>query len=286
MFPFEPLEVYTLFDSVLPTSTGIYAIVNVTNGKYYIGSARGVDKYPGKCGFRFRFNRAKGHRRMLLENRHHSKYLQNAYNKVVEDGFDPNEVFQIWIIEYVESDCCIEVEDKYLENCELFYNMTSSASNPMKDRKQSPETCRLISRNSKFSKTYVGISPTGDVVQFTNSYEFIRNNPTWKFSQQNISNCANGRHKTHRGWRFMHYEDYIASDCKILPIEYAEVGKEYIAISSNGDVLRFKNAKQFCRDNPDWKFNHKNISGCVRGEKQSHRGWRFYYAEDYRESAA
>ena len=177
MFPFEPLEIYTLFDSVLPTSTGIYAIVNILNGKYYIGSASASGNCPSECGFRFRFTSGNGHRRMLKENRHHSKYFQNAYNKVIKDGFDPNKIFEIWILEYVKRELCLENEDEYLKTYKLFYNIAVSAYSPMKGRNQLPESCRLISKNSKShlrAKTYVGLNPNGEVITFTNSFEFIR----------------------------------------------------------------------------------------------------------------
>jgi hypothetical protein len=281
MFPFEPLEVYTLFDSVLPTSTGIYAICNIINCKYYIGSARGNGKSKCAKGFRARFYR---HRTDLIKNRHHCKHLQSSYNYYVgELGLNPNDVYQIWILEYVEIDGCIEVEDEYLKTFELSYNHSIHADAPMKGSRPSVEVRKKISKNSKSylqAKDYVGISPTGEHIFFTNSLKFIKDHPELNISQANLSACARGVRRHCLGWRFFFREDYESMNGIIPPLEYLELGKQYVAISPDGERIEFANARQFCRDYPEWKFNHKNISSCVRGDKKSHKGWKFYSKED------
>lgn len=55
---------------------GIYQITNMVNGKVYVGSA---------VNFRTRFN---GHIRDLRGNKHHSKYLQRAFNKYGSNSFE------------------------------------------------------------------------------------------------------------------------------------------------------------------------------------------------------
>jgi len=54
---------------------GIYKIENTVNGKVYIGSSNNIDK------------RFKDHLNSLNKNKHHSRKLQNAYNKYGEDVF-------------------------------------------------------------------------------------------------------------------------------------------------------------------------------------------------------
>ncbi len=157
------LETFTLFDSELPGTTGIYRIYNKISGKQYIGSARAQSEWPSKQGFRCRFNQgSRGHRAMLLQNSHHSKHLQSSYNYyVIEKGCNPNDVFQIQILEYVEPDRCIEVEDYYLKLYKPEYNGTLDAAfggggkrsqetiekhrAKVKGQKRSPETCKRIS---------------------------------------------------------------------------------------------------------------------------------------------
>lgn len=84
----------------------IYKIINLTNGKFYVGST--VDyKYRFKC-----------HRARLRKDRHHSKHLQAAWNKYGEDNFlfkviesiPEGESLQaaedVWLIEHVGKDNC------------------------------------------------------------------------------------------------------------------------------------------------------------------------------------
>jgi group I intron endonuclease len=74
------------------SNSGIYRIVNTSNGKFYIGSTVDFEK------------RKKEHFRQLKNNAHHSKIFQNAYNKEnKKDCF----IFEIILI------CC--------ENMNLFY---------------------------------------------------------------------------------------------------------------------------------------------------------------------
>lgn len=56
--------------------TGIYAIYNKINGKYYIGQAKDVK------------NRWMQHHSRLKCGTHENKYLQSAYNLYSIDAFD------------------------------------------------------------------------------------------------------------------------------------------------------------------------------------------------------
>jgi len=53
----------------------IYKIINLTNGKFYIGSTNNAK------------NRFRTHRRLLNKNTHHCPHLQSAWNKYGEDNF-------------------------------------------------------------------------------------------------------------------------------------------------------------------------------------------------------
>ncbi len=64
--------------------SGIYRIRNLINNKSYIGSA---------VNFKRRWNY---HKQDLIACRHHSKYLQNAWNKYGEAAFE------FKVMEYVE----------------------------------------------------------------------------------------------------------------------------------------------------------------------------------------
>jgi len=78
--------------------SGIYRIVNKTNGKYYVGSSSDIHK------------RWKYHKEDLTRGNHHSPYLQRSWNKHGEDNFD----FVIVEINIPEPDLLI-IEQKYLD---------------------------------------------------------------------------------------------------------------------------------------------------------------------------
>lgn len=92
--------------------SGIYKITNVETGKIYIGSTKCFEK------------RRSEHFGNLKNNRHHSRYLQNSYNKHGEGAF----VFEI--IEVCENEVLLERELYYLnkllkanENNHYFYKL-------------------------------------------------------------------------------------------------------------------------------------------------------------------
>ena len=116
----------------------IYKIRNLTNQKFYVGSA--VDT-------RTRFRQ---HRRLLRKGSHHCKHLQASWNKYGE------ELFKFEVVEYVESrEKLEEAEDRWLlENVGKphCYNSGRSAKAPWRGTKGtglSPMTGRTLSEEQK-----------------------------------------------------------------------------------------------------------------------------------------
>ncbi len=77
---------------------GVYQILNKVNGKKYIGSS-------SRCIHK----RWQEHLFLLRNNKHHSQYLQNAWNKHGESSF----MFEI--IEETNIDLCIDREQYYMD---------------------------------------------------------------------------------------------------------------------------------------------------------------------------
>lgn len=114
----------------------IYAILNIINGKSYIGSAINFDR------------RKKTHLRLLNKNSHHSIKLQNAYNKYGVDSF----LFKI-IEEIVNVENIIQREQFWLDKLKPEYNMTLTAGlNSHLGLKRSEETKKKISESLKGRK--------------------------------------------------------------------------------------------------------------------------------------
>lgn len=117
-------------------NSGIYQIVNLINGKFYIGSAVDLNR------------RGKRHFRDLRLNKHDNKYLQNSYNKYGEESF------RFLVLEHViYKEMLIEREQYYLDifydNCNDCYNISPTAGSNLG---------RIMSEEQKLkiSKTLMG----------------------------------------------------------------------------------------------------------------------------------
>lgn len=111
----------------------IYCIVSKIDGKKYIGSA---------INFRIRKVR---HLSELRCKRHHSKYLQNSFDKYGEDNF----YFEI-LEEVLEKEKLIETEQKWIDILKPEYNMNLIAGlNSHLGKKMSDEQKQKISEALK-----------------------------------------------------------------------------------------------------------------------------------------
>ena len=100
-------------EEILPVITktnrkisGIYKIVNRTNGKYYVGSSNNIKR------------RWINHKYMLNKNYHDNKHLQSSWNKYGSGNFE------FIIVEYVSENDLIDVEQKYLDVVKIELNKT------------------------------------------------------------------------------------------------------------------------------------------------------------------
>jgi group I intron endonuclease len=307
----KPLEVYTLFDSVLPTDTGVYAIVNKLDRRFYLGSARSAGKFPSARGFKRRFANKNGHRQQLLDGKHHCRFLQRAYNAVVKQGLNPNDLFEIWIVEHVERDRCLEVEDWYLKFYRPTYNgvltargvtdgeYTPSAETRRKisisstGRIKSPETCAKLSAAHKGKKksakhvenlsiakseNYVGISPSGEVFRFKGAQRFADQHNLIKSC---ILKCSRGIHHIHKRWLFFRQDDPVLTDDYIQELVLSQKSKYrlHVAVSPTGDIYEFYDSKEFAREH---KLKTAKVNECAAGKKYSYKKWHIYYVDDPR----
>lgn len=150
---------------------GIYAIVNKITSKFYLGSAASVDDCLCKTGFYYRWVK---HLSDLKNNQHHCLHLQRAWNKYGQENFD------FKILEFCESDKCIEVEQMYLDlfpegDRENVYNICFTAGST-KGRKHSQETLKKISEQNKGknAKEFYLVSPEGEEFLDKNLDNFSR----------------------------------------------------------------------------------------------------------------
>ena len=120
-------------DTVFINKSGIYKITNTINNEFYIGSAVNL------------YNRCSSHFSRLIKNKHHSRILQNSFNK---NG--PNS-FRFEIIELCNIENLIYREQFYLDTFKPKYNICKIAGSPL-GRKQTEETKRKLSLMRKGQK--------------------------------------------------------------------------------------------------------------------------------------
>lgn len=84
--------------------SGVYAIINKSNGKYYIGSSKDISK------------RFSCHKASLRGGYHDNPKLQNAWNKYGEEYFD------FIILQLVDEDNLLQEEQKYINDLDATHN--------------------------------------------------------------------------------------------------------------------------------------------------------------------
>lgn len=110
--------------------SGIYKITNIENNKFYIGSSQNIKR------------RTQGHLNALRKNKHHSTYLQNAFNKYGEDRF----IFETVISCSIEE--LLTIEQYYIDFLKPHYNMSPTAGTTRGYKHQEKSFC------SKFKPVY------------------------------------------------------------------------------------------------------------------------------------
>lgn len=199
-------------------SSGIYKIVNVINGKYYVGSSNDID-----C-------RIYNHFRKLKMNIHENSHLQNAWNFYGESFFktltvqlvEPNNLFleeqkQLNFAKTEKHNC---YNQNFIAGCgpglkkgtkfsvDHIKNLSVShkgqkAWNKGKT-KETDESVKKISCSKigkiSFSKSYTFVGTEEKVVSITNLKKFCRERHLTYTTMVQLSH-GKGGYKTHKGWK-------------------------------------------------------------------------------------
>lgn len=119
-------------------ASGIYQILNLVNGKRYVGSAVNI---------RARWS---SHRHLLRCGKHHSDHLQSAWNKYGEDSFEFS------VIEFCEKSDLVSREQFHIDSgCD--YNKAPIAGSPLgvKWSKKARENASLRRSGVQKSKRHI-----------------------------------------------------------------------------------------------------------------------------------
>lgn len=173
----------------------IYGIINIDNGKIYIGSTKNL-----KTRLTMHFWR-------LKKNKHHNKHLQNSYNK------NPN-LFKVFLIdECLNSDQYV-VEQKWINffKKENLYNKLFKVSDGILKRQKSPssseETRKKISlalTGKKLSKNHIK-----SISKCLRGNSRRRGTVTSEIARKNMSKAAIGKTSVRRkkviGWNIQNLD--------------------------------------------------------------------------------
>ncbi len=118
-------------------ATGIYVIENVANGRRYVGSAVNIEK------------RWKEHRRQLSQGRHHSKFLQNAWDKHGEAAF------RFRVVLFCDRPNLLWYEQALIDAWQPDYNSAPTAGSQLGFRHRSESKARM-SEAAKRTRNFTG----------------------------------------------------------------------------------------------------------------------------------
>ena len=246
--------------------SAIYKIINNLNGKIYIGGSCNFDK------------RHKEHRNTLIKKKHHSIYLQRAWNKYGGDAFS----FEI--IERCDPKDLLIREQFYLDkfksyNREFGYNMAREAQNINYGRacdekhlkrlsdshlgnKTSEETKQKIKEakiNENFKKTYSLLNPKKEIITFTGICEFCRSNGLFF---NNVRSLLTGKINSYNGW------ERATTELEKPFINY----KSKISLTNpSGEVISRESKRAFCSE---FSLDRAAIGRVLSGKSRSYKGWK------------
>ena len=265
-------------ESKLMEKCGIYIIVNLQNGKRYIGSSINI------------YNRLHEHVHNLKNNKAHNQHFQNSWNKYGE------ECFIYSILEYCNKDIRFEREQFYIDCLKPEYNLTL---NVVANFGHSPSK----STRQKISDTLKKKYASKEIQTYRQEHNwkktYIYNIRTLKLEA--ICDCAAdaGRLlKSGKGGAIennLYYNRYIAtfSELKDMYELINYINKNYLVANSkygkyiicedNSKLIYYRTLVDCARDNFSSKSTLSKHSDASINEpyiiKQTKR--KFYYSNEY-----
>ena len=161
-------------------------------------------------------------------------------------------------------------------------NYRKKFSEEVKRKMSEAKKGKYMGENNYKSIPIVGVGIDNMLV-----YKCIREAKKDGFNNNAISRCCNGKQLSYKGYKWYHKEDYDKLSKEDVNIIQQRLEKEIksktsikniVAISiKDGKILFFENSKQAITKGFDYSHIHK----CCRGETKTHKGYMWYYKEDY-----
>lgn len=243
---------------------GVYKIINLINGKIYIGSTKNMRRRLWK------------HRALLRHNKHHNPHLQNSWNKYGEENFD------YAIIEQCSEEHQYEREQYYIDAFHPEYNIAEEVLLPSyseESRKKHSET-----RKRMFAEGLLTPTKMRKVYMYDLNGNFIKEFPSEISAARELGVHRSQVEKNLKGEnkRCHEYMFTYSYSPSIQPYKKArKANKQYktVHVYNDKEDYYFKNAKECCA------FFHVHIV-YIRDAIKHHRNFKRKYMIEYKNCSA
>lgn len=236
----------------------IYKILNLINGKCYVGSTRNLRA------------RSNEHWWNLTNNQHHSQYLQHAFNKLGRTKFT------IQVIENVSSPKdLVSREQFYINLLKPAYNMCKVAGN-CSGLKQT--AAHIEKKRAKNKKVVLQLNLAGKLLKEWDG--LIDASVALGISKKVISDCCRGRNKTAGGFVFQLKNNPIPYHRKSRA-KYTETQRAKLKAQSNvgtfeiiypsGKKKTITNLRKFC---DRYGLRLQNMYNVSSGYRKHYKGYK------------
>lgn len=251
-------------------NTGIYEIYNTVTKKRYIGST--TRDFKKRWG---------GHRHRLRKNKHHSKHLQNTWNKYGEDNFE------FRIIEFCKPEHCIQREQWWMDlygvaDRNYGYNLACFAGNTV-GHTVSEELKNKLRNLKKGNKYALGRKRSDETKQkirlaklgTKHSEEYCRkrslmfkgeNNPNYgkthtEETRRKISERLKGN---------INCKGRILSDESKIKMRNSRSVYVYVITTPSNEEIITNSLREFCKSN---KLDRSSFQEILKGIKNNYKGY-------------
>lgn len=226
---------------------GVYEIVNIITGTYYIGSAAvSID------------DRWYRHRRHLRKGTHENPHLQAAWNKYGATAF------QFVVLENTSPDVVIEAEQHYIDwflGCGIpLYNICEKAGSRL-GVYHTEATSRMLRKNAD---TFSLVAPDG--TPFYDIPNLSRFCEAHGLDISSVAKVIKGEHSHYKGWRRLDPGQEPTLFTGTIPAR----GAVRFLTSPEGVTYRVTNLQAFCREHGLYVVSMREV---CQGRMIQHRGW-------------
>jgi group I intron endonuclease len=249
--------------------TGVYSVINLTNGKQYIGSA--------SQSFKIRWGK---HISELKSNTHHSAPLQNAFNKYLETNF----IFTI--LEFCSKEDCLIREQHYLDTFRTYdrkfgYNVCITANSRL-GVKSSEETKAKISQSNTGKKRSdevkakmkgVGLGRRKCPESVARSAAAHRGKIVSEETRLKLGQARKGKTHTEETKARISATKKSQALLEKTKIALRAAGcKTWVYTNPEMELITIHDLKQFCLEN---NLSYRSMSDLRLGKGNQHRGWTY-----------